>query len=146
LVHAERIKIQYGGAVPQPGDDRAVLDVPLIGAPEDGPPNPMPNNLLIGITKPRVDETFEPVRAKIEKSGLPKAAARRVVLTGGASQLAGVEQIAGSVRDRQTRLGRPRRLRGLAESATGPAFSVAAGLVLYAIERHDSGGLAALAT
>jgi hypothetical protein len=36
-------------------------------------------------------------------------------------------------------------LRGLAESATGPAFAVAAGLVLYAIERHDSGGLAPLA-
>src|SRR5262249_19427904 len=100
---------------------------------------------LVGIIKPRIEETFELVRAKIEKSGLPKPAARRVVLTGGASQLAGADQIAGSVLDRQIRLGRPRRLRGLAESATGPAFAVAAGLVLYAIERHDSGGLAPLA-
>jgi cell division protein FtsA len=145
IVHAERIKIQYGGAVPQPGDDRAILDVPQIGAPDDGPPNHMPKSLLVGIIKPRIEETFELVRARLEKSGLAKAAARRVVLTGGASQLAGADQIAGSVLDRQIRLGRPRRLRGLAESATGPAFAVASGLVLYAIERHDSGGLAPLA-
>lgn len=145
LAAAERIKIQYGAAVSQPGDDRAVLDVPQIGAPEDGTPNHMPKSLLVGIIKPRIEETFELVRAKIEKSGLGKAAARRVVLTGGASQLSGADQIAGSVLDRQIRFGRPRRLRGLAESATGPAFAVASGLVLYAIERHDSGGLAPLA-
>ena len=129
----------------QPSDDRAVIDVPQIGAPEDGPPNHMPKSLLVGIIKPRIEETFELLRTKIEKSGLPKSAARRVVLTGGASQLSGVEQIAGSVLDRQIRLGRPRRLRGLAESATGPAFAGAAGLVLYALERHDTGGLATLA-
>ncbi|MCW5771264.1 MAG: cell division protein FtsA [Rhodospirillaceae bacterium] len=145
LAHAERIKIQYGGAVPQPGDDRAVVDVPQIGAPEDGPPNHMPKSLLVGIIKPRIEETFELVRAKLEASGLPKAAARRVVLTGGASQLAGADQLAGSVLDRQVRLARPRRLRGLAESATGPSFAVSAGLILYALERHDSGGLAPLA-
>jgi cell division protein FtsA len=145
IAAAERIKIQFGGAIPQPGDDRAILDVPQIGAPEESTPNHMPKSLLVGIIKPRIEETFELVRAKIEKSGLPKAAARRVVLTGGASQLAGADQIAGSVLDRQIRIGRPRRLRGLAESATGPAFAVASGLVLYAIERHDSGGLAPLA-
>jgi cell division protein FtsA len=145
IAAAERIKIQYGGAVSQPGDDRAILDVPQIGAPDDGPPNHMPKSLLVGIIKPRIEETMELVRGKLEKSGLAKSAARRVVLTGGASQLAGADQIAGSVLDRQIRLGRPRRLRGLAESATGPAFAVASGLVLYAIERHDSGGLAPLA-
>lgn len=145
IVHAERIKIQYGAALPQPGDDRAVIDVPQIGAPEEGPPNHMPKSLLVGIIKPRVEETFELVRAKLEKSGLPKSAGRRVVLTGGASQLAGADQIAGSVLDRQIRLGRPRRLRGLAESATGPGFAVASGLILYALERHDTGGLAPLA-
>jgi cell division protein FtsA len=145
IAAAERIKIQFGGAIPQPGDDRAILDVPQIGAPEEGTPNHMPKSLLVGIIKPRIEETFELVRAKIDKSGLPKSAARRVVLTGGASQLSGVDQIAGSVLDRQIRIGRPRRLRGLAESATGPAFAVASGLVLYAIERHDSGGLAPLA-
>jgi cell division protein FtsA len=145
LAAADRIKVQFGGAVPQPGDDRAVIDVPQIGAPNEGPPNHMPKSLLVGIIKPRVEETFELVRGKLEKSGLPKSAARRVVLTGGASQLAGIEQIAGSVLDRQIRLGRPRRLRGLAESATGPSFAVASGLILYALERHDTGGLASLA-
>jgi cell division protein FtsA len=145
LAQAERIKIQYGSAVPQPGDDRAVIDVPQIGAPDDGPSNHMPKSLLVGIIKPRIEETFELVRAKLENSGLPKAAARRVVLTGGASQLAGADQLAGSVLDRQVRLARPRRLRGLAESATGPAFAVSAGLILYALERHDAAGPAQLA-
>ena len=52
-----------------------------------------------------------------------------MVLTGGASQLVGVRELAAPVFDRQVRLGRPLRVRGLPEAATGPAFATAAGLL-----------------
>jgi cell division protein FtsA len=54
------------------------------------------------------------------------------VLTGGASQLAGVRELAQLVLDKQVRMGRPIRTAGLAESTGGPAFAVAAGLITYA--------------
>ena len=54
-----------------------------------------------------------------------------MVLTGGASQLVGVREMAARILDRQVRLGRPQPLRGLAEAASGPAFAGAVGLLLW---------------
>jgi cell division protein FtsA len=51
------------------------------------------------------------------------------VLTGGASQLAGVREVAVRVFDRPVRLGRPRRVPHLADAVTGPAFCAAAGVL-----------------
>jgi cell division protein FtsA len=39
--------------------------------------------------------------------------------------------------DKQIRLGRPHRVKGLAEATGGPAFAAAAGLLLYASEHAD---------
>ncbi len=145
FAHAERLKLLFGSAAPRPGDDREIIDVPQIGDTENHSPNHMPKSLLAGIIKPRLEETLELVRGKIELSGVSKASVRRVVLTGGASQLSGLAEMAATMLGRQVRAGRPKRLRGLAEAATGPSFAVVGGLVDYAIERHAVAGLAAIA-
>ena len=51
------------------------------------------------------------------------------MLTGGASQLQGVREVAVRVFDRSVRLGRPRRVPHLADAASGPAFCAAAGIL-----------------
>ena len=51
------------------------------------------------------------------------------MLTGGASQLNGVREVAVRVFDRPVRLGRPRRVPHLADAASGPAFCSAAGIL-----------------
>jgi cell division protein FtsA len=131
--HAERMKVLFGSALARPGDDREIIDVPQIGV-EPQQSNHMPKSLLTGIIKPRIEETIELIRGKLEASGIGRSAARRVVITGGASQLAGVGELAGSILDRPVRIGRPRRLPGIAEAATGPAFAAVTGLVFYAVE------------
>jgi cell division protein FtsA len=55
-----------------------------------------------------------------------------VVLTGGASQLDGVQRLAARVLDRQVRLGRPTGIRGLPADAAGPGFATATGLLAWA--------------
>jgi len=55
------------------------------------------------------------------------------VLTGGASQMQGVRDLAALVLDKQVRLGRPVAFQGLPEATGGPAFSTCAGLIRYAI-------------
>jgi cell division protein FtsA len=146
FAHAERLKLLFGSTAPRPGDDREIIDVPQIGDSDNSAPNHMPKSLLSGIIRPRIEETLELVRAKIDHSGVSKAAVRRIVLTGGASQLAGASDMAATLLGRQVRLGRPRRMRGLAEAATGPAFAVVNGLIAYALERHAVGGLADVAS
>ncbi|HYD30675.1 MAG TPA: cell division protein FtsA, partial [Azospirillaceae bacterium] len=85
------------------------------------------------IIQPRLEEIFELVRGRLDRSGLAHTAGRRVVLTGGACQLPGIRDLAQLVLDKQVRLGRPTRLGGLAESVSGPAFSTVAGLLQFAM-------------
>ena len=137
LADAERIKTLYGSAQALGLDDASVIDVPPVGEEEHAHPNYVPRSLLTGIIQPRIEETFELVRARLVDSGIGHTAGRRVVLTGGASQLPGLCDIGQLILDKQIRLGRPQRVRGLAESTGGPAFATAAGLLHYAAEHAD---------
>ena len=110
------------------------MDAPQIGEEEDGTVNRVPKSFIVSIIAPRLEETFEIVRERLESSGIDKLAGRRVVLTGGASQLNDVRHLAGQILDKQVRLGRPMRISGLAEATGGPAFATAAGLLSYAAD------------
>lgn len=138
VAHAERMKTLFGGAIASPADEHEVIDVPAIGEEDHSQSNHVPKSLLTGIIQPRIEEIFELVRSRLEMSGFAKVAGRRVVLTGGASQLSGVRDLAALILDKQIRMGRPTRLKGLAEATQGPAFSTCAGLLTYAIEKHVS--------
>ena len=75
------------------------------------------------------------IRGKIEKNGVGAYAGKRVVLTGGGSQLLGVREMATTLLGKQVRLGRPRALPGLAESVSGPAFATVLGMLEYATKK-----------
>jgi len=133
VTHAERLKTLYGNVHASPDDERELLPVPLIGE-EDHQIAKVPRSMVVNIIRPRIEETFELVKEKLESSGLVRAAGSRVVLTGGACQLGGVRELIAEIlgKDKQVRLGRPAVLRGLPDSASGPAFATAAGLLGWA--------------
>ena len=133
VAHAERMKALFGSAISSTLDERETLAVPQIGEEDEGHVNHVPKSLLVSVIAPRIEETFELVRNRLEASGFDKVAGRRVVLTGGACQLHGVRELAGLILDKQVRIGRPMRIAGLAESTHGPAFSTAAGLLHFAL-------------
>jgi len=131
LATAERLKTLYGNLQSSPDDDAEMLPVPLVGE-EDHQYQRIPRSMLVGMIRPRLEEIFELMRDRLENAGLGPAAERRVVLTGGASQLIGVRELAARILNRQVRLGRPIGLRGLPEAAAGPSFATASGLLAYA--------------
>lgn len=131
LVQAERLKTLYGSCMPSASDDREMVRVPMVGEEEDQSQTQLPRSMLVQIIRPRIEETFELVRSHLEAAGMDRIAGRRVVLTGGASQLSGVRDLAHMVLDKQVRMGRPQGFLGLAEATGGPAFAVAAGLLRY---------------
>jgi cell division protein FtsA len=130
------MKTLFGSCMPSSFDDRELIDVPRIGEHDIETANHVPRSLLVGIVRPRLEEIFELVRDRLEASGHDRLAGRRVVLTGGASQLQGVTDLAALILDKQVRLGRPIGIPGLAEAAGGPAFSTAAGLLLYTLREQ----------
>ena len=130
VAHAERLKTLYGNAQSCADDDREMLPVPLVGE-EEHQMAKVPRSMIVSIIRPRLEETFELVKDRIDSSGLSRAAGARVVLTGGASLLGGAGEMAARILGRQVRIGRPHGLRGLPDSASGPAFATAAGLLAW---------------
>ena len=131
---AERIKTLYGNALASPSDDRTMITIQPLGEAEDDTAQ-VSRSMLARVIQPRLEETFELVRDRLRASGMDRIAGRRLVLTGGASQLHGVRELAGRVLGKQVRVARPARLRGLPESMNGPAFAVCAGVLQFAADR-----------
>ncbi|HTK33938.1 MAG TPA: cell division protein FtsA [Caulobacteraceae bacterium] len=129
LVGAERIKTLHGSAIASANEDRETIEAPPRGDDPGAGPVIAPRSLLKGVIAPRVEETLELLRERLKASGAPIDPGAGIVLTGGASQLTGVRELAVRVFDRPVRLGKPRRAPHLAEAASGPAFCAAAGVL-----------------
>ncbi len=129
IAGAERIKTLHGSALASANEDREMIEAPPRGDDEAAGPVVAPRSLLKGIIAPRVEETFELLRDRLKASSVHLDPGAGIVLAGGASQLAGVREVAVRVFDRPVRLGRPRRTPHLADAASGPAFCTAAGVL-----------------
>ena len=126
---AERVKTLHGSAIASANEDREMIEAPPRGDDPGAGPVTAPRSLLKGIIAPRVEETLELLRDRLKNAGALIEPGAGIVLTGGASQLAGVREVAVRVFDRPVRLGRPRRVPHLADAVTGPAFCAAAGIL-----------------
>lgn len=131
LEDAERLKVMHGSALPSSSDDRDMVAVQPIGSDESEQPLQVPRSVMTRIVRARVEETLEMVRDRLGRSGYGHLVGRRVVLTGGASQLTGLPEAARRLLGRNVRLGRPLGVAGLPEAAKGPAFSAPIGLLIY---------------
>lgn len=128
---AERLKTLFGNCMAGISTVRNQIDVTQIG--DNGQENvtTIPRRMLTSIIEPRVEEIFEIVRDKIRNAGLENTVGRRLVITGGGSQLGGVEELAKKVFGGSVRLGRPLNVDGLADTTAGGGFATGAGLLIY---------------
>jgi len=92
---------------------------------------------LIGIIRPRVTEILEEVRARLDVAGFDHLPSQQIVLTGGASQIPGLDGLAARILGQQVRLGRPIRVPGLPQATTGPEYSALVGLCQFAAAPQD---------
>jgi cell division protein FtsA len=136
VADAERIKTFYGNVLSGDSDSRDMITVPPVGDDDREPPQFVSRETLVHMIKPRVEEILEMVRDRLAASCFAAEPRARVVLTGGASQLVGLSNLAARILGRPVRIGRPLGLAGLPESAKGPAFAVAAGLLVYPQAAH----------
>jgi cell division protein FtsA len=136
VADAERIKTLYGGVLTGGADERDRIAVPPVDQDAREPPQFVSRASLVRIIKPRVEEILEMARDRLAASPFAAEPRGRVVLTGGASQLTGLSGLAAHVLGRPVRIGRPLGISGLPEEARGPAFAVAAGLLVYPQVAH----------
>lgn len=140
---AERLKVVHGTALQVADADSDIISVPPIGEDDRDQPTHVPRALVGRIVRARVEETLELIRDRIQRSGYAPVVGKRIVLTGGASQLTGLAECARRILAKNVRIGRPLGVSGLPAAAKGPAFSTAVGLMIYPqvadIETHISG-------
>jgi cell division protein FtsA len=131
IADAERIKILHGSTIVGRSDDRDMISVTPVGEHAGEPPQLVPRAAVTRIIAPRVEEIIEVVRDRLAASPFAADPRGPVVLAGGSSQLAGLPEVAARILGRQVRIGRPLGIAGLPDSAKGPAFAAAAGLLVY---------------
>jgi len=136
LDEAEKLKVLHGSALAGSNDNEVMIGVPQIGEENSDHAHQVPRAQLIRIIRPRIEEILELVRDKLNRSGFADAVGKRLVLTGGGSQLNGLGEVARRILSRNVRLGRPMGIKGMPESAKGAAFSTAVGLLIYPQMAH----------
>lgn len=135
--NAERIKTFYGGVHATGMDDREKIEIGGDTGDWEHDRRTVSRAELIGIMRPRVEEILEEVRARLDAAGFEYLPSQQIVLTGGGSQIPGLDGLAGRILGQQVRLGRPLRVHGLPQAATGPGFAGVVGLSLFAAHPQD---------
>ncbi|MGD9784712.1 MAG: cell division protein FtsA [Hyphomicrobiaceae bacterium] len=148
LEEAERIKALYGTVVRAPSDQHEAFGYPLAGESE-GEMHQTTRAVLADVIRPRAQSLIALVRERLDRSGMASYAGDRVVLTGGASQLVGMAELAASILGRPTRVSGPDQAAALPGGLASPVFSTVVGLVAAADQgqgivtgRSDRGPLA----
>ncbi len=134
---AERIKTFNGGVHATGADDRDLIDIGGDTGDWEHDRRTVSRAELIGIMRPRVEEILEEVRVRLDAAGFEHMPSQQIVLTGGGSQIMGLDGLASRILGQRVRLGRPLRVHGLPQSATGPGFSSVVGLSLFAANPQD---------
>ncbi|SPH17002.1 Cell division protein FtsA [Defluviimonas aquaemixtae] len=137
LATAERIKTIHGGVQATGMDDREMIEIGADCGDWEKDRRKVSRTELIGIMRPRVEEILEEVRVILDAAGFDQLPSQQIVLTGGASQIPGLDMLAARILGQNVRLGRPLRVQGLPQAATGAAFSSTVGLCLFAAHPQD---------
>jgi cell division protein FtsA len=135
IADAERIKTLYGTVLTGGSDARELMTVPAAGDDSDGP-QVVSRATIANIVRQRVEEIFEMVRDRLADSPFAAEPRARVVLSGGASQLTGVPELASRILGRQVRIGRPLGFGRLPNEAKSASFAVPTGLLVYPQYAH----------
>ena len=139
--HAERIKNLFGSTQFRSCDDSTRIELPLLGDHADLPMGEVPRTRVTEIVRARMEEILQLAQRRLAEHAelLASRPPRSIVLTGGGSQLEGIEELVQETFRLPTRRGRPGDLQ-TAGRAGGPALlrhaAGAVGLVL-----GDDGGL-----
>src|SRR5690606_36674323 len=128
---AERVKRRYGVALPELADRDVELEVANPNYTDS-----ISTFELAQVIKPRAVEILDLVKRDIEqRMGALELLAGNVVITGGASLMPGIDQVANERFARPVRIGKPHDVSGLADVVASPAHATVVGLVRFGIEQ-----------
>ena len=128
LPEAEKIKIKYGSCVAKNIGNDEMIEVPGMGG---RTPRKLSRQILGEILEPRMEEIFTLIKREIYRAEMENMIPSGIVLTGGSALLNDVTEMAESVFNLPTRLGKPRGIGGLVDVVNNPMYATGVGLVIF---------------
>lgn len=136
---AERLKVIQGSAISTEAEDMDRIDINDEAENDETLEKSVTKAELTAIVRPRVEEILELAKNNLEKSGLYGVSGNKIVITGGTSQLQGIKEIASFIFNKHTRIAKPVEIVDMPESAKGPSFATAIGMLIYAAKQREKG-------
>ncbi len=133
---AEKIKHSFGCAYSNLIEEGENIEVPSVGGREA---RTVSRQILGEIIEARTREMFELLDQKINESGYREIISSGIVLTGGASSMQGMAELAEDVFQSPVRVGKPFDLGGLIDVANNPMYATCTGLIQYGFKRRKMG-------
>ena len=140
--NAEEIKIKYACALGSLAGENETIKVPSVGDRED---RSLSRQALAEVVEPRYEELFTLIQAELRRSGFEDLIPAGIVLTGGASKMEGVVELAEEIFHMPVSIGKPKNVSGLADIVRNPIYATAVGLLQYGAAQGDRAGRPAAA-
>jgi cell division protein FtsA len=135
LEQAERIKCNYACALQTLVGANETINVPGVAGRDS---KDVALSVLAAIAEPRAEEMFSLVARELTRVNLIESLASGVILTGGASQLRGLPELAEQIFDLPAKLARPTVFMDDQDQILGPEFSTGVGLAKYGLLSSQS--------
>jgi cell division protein FtsA len=129
---AERLKRDYGCALVSMVTDDELIPVESPGSDRYRATS---RKAIADIIEPRMQELYSLIKDELQKSGC-EYSVTQLVLTGGGSLLHGAPELAETMLDRPTRIGRPRNALGQSDALDSPIFATGVGLLYFGAARR----------
>ena len=132
---AEKLKQKHGCCLSTMVGKDEMVEIPSVGG---RPARTLGKQILCEILEPRVEEIFQMVHREIQRCGYADQIVSGVVITGGATLLQGMPEVAEEILGVPVRRGLPRGVGGLVDVVKSPMYATAVGLVVYGAHNQDS--------
>lgn len=132
---AEKLKIRYGTVDPKKVDKNLVLEVGVVGGDEK---RKVSADVLCEVLEPRADELSDLIlQALSEGVGDLKELSAGIVITGGGSQIRGLEAMLQKKSGLAVRLGKVKSVNGLTQKVSNPMYATGVGLIHYGYHNYE---------
>lgn len=133
--NAEEIKIKYGCALQDLVDANQLIEIPTMG---DRAGRRLPRRALAEVVEARYEELFSLALSEIRRAGLEEFISAGIVLTGGASKIAGAQELAERIFKIPVRIGTPNHVSGLPDVLNNPVYATGVGLLVYGLRQRQN--------
>lgn len=132
---AEKIKLEFGNAMPREINKKEDINLAEIDSSEEGT---VSRYHVAEIIEARLEEIFNLVNKELKIIGKDKLLPAGAVLTGGTSKLPGAVDLAKEILGLPAQTGFPIPLGGLVDKVDEPSFATAIGLLVWGMENLET--------